>query len=222
MVSATWQAREAAVIKEWLVNIDYSEGMQFLTEDEIDAEIQAFFEEGNSLKMNEINISMLEERLRSLEYVERAEVYSTIESELRVDVYQRKPLVRVHAEDEQYYLTERGLKFPLHPEFSARVPLVSGKIDPEQWSDVLGLMQVIQEDSLLSAQIVEIERKENGKYWLYPRLGNHTIRWGNLENGKEKARKLKKFYKEIIRKTGADYYKSIDLSFDDQVVASKR
>jgi hypothetical protein len=55
-----------------------------------------------------------------------------------------------------------------------------------------------------------------------PKIGDQQIFFGDASDAAAKFRKLKLFYKNIIEHTGWNHYSSIDLQYDNQVVAKIR
>ncbi|MEO8088452.1 MAG: cell division protein FtsQ, partial [Bacteroidota bacterium] len=60
-----------------------------------------------------------------------------------------------------------------------------------------------------------------GDMELIPRVGNQTILFGDEKQMEEKFNKLYTFYKKGLSKTGWNQYKTINVTFKDQVVCSK-
>ena len=57
---------------------------------------------------------------------------------------------------------------------------------------------------------------------MIPVVGNHMVKLGNGENIEQKFNRLFIFYKQVLSKTGFDKYKTIDVQYAGQVVASKK
>jgi cell division protein FtsQ len=77
------------------------------------------------LPVQSINTGLLEERVEAHPLVENAEVFSTLNGEVFIDVTQRKPVARIFEPNgKSYYLDNNGLTFPLSERHAAAVPLV--------------------------------------------------------------------------------------------------
>ena len=63
---------------------------------------------------------------------------------------------------------------------------------------------------------------EDEEMELVPRVGNHTILFGDEKEMDEKFSKLFLFYKEGLSKQGWNKYNVINLKYKDQVVCTKK
>lgn len=223
MVSFATVARNSAYCKGLIVNVITDEAPLFVQENDVLEIVHHHYDSLEKILVEEINIDLLEESLEGQAFVANAEVYSSVNSELRVDVYQHKALLRVIHEKGSFYIDEEGKAMPLHSTVSARVPVVTGFLPDSAFGEAFELIELINEDEFLKAQITGMHRNRKGEFILYPRLGGHKIIFGQWDQeGEVKLKKLLTFYKEVIKKTGLDYYSQIDLRFEEQVVATKQ
>lgn len=204
------------------INVERPDNAYFVNTDDVQRVIDFHYDSLNALRIKDVNIALLEESLEGLPFVARAEVYSSVECELRLDVYQHQAKARVLTEEGSFYLNENGESMPLHENYTARVPILSGDFDDESLIQAFDLLMKLQKDELLEAQIIEIRKKSDGNFILYPRIGDHIVLWGKADDTAAKMKKLNAFYTKIIKKTGLDYYEKIDLRFENQVVATKK
>jgi cell division protein FtsQ len=171
----------------------------------------------------DINIYLLEEFLDTHPNIKKAELYLTIDGNLCVDVKQRKPIVRVFEEKDSYYLDEEVMQFSLSEKYSARVLQVYwSEITEERRTILASVIDLIDADKFLKAQITAIEFDETDELIVYPRVGDHKIILGEAQNLVKKFEKLKVFYRHGLEKVGWDRYSHINLKFKDQVVCTKR
>ncbi|MDR1436585.1 MAG: cell division protein FtsQ, partial [Candidatus Symbiothrix sp.] len=56
---------------------------------------------------------------------------------------------------------------------------------------------------------------------LTPRVGNHQIILGKLEDCEEHLEKLKVFYEKILNKVGWNKYSKINLKYKNQIVCTR-
>ena len=89
----------------------------------------------NNRMLESIDIQEIETFLKDNPFVKNADVYTTINGELRVDVQQRKPLIRIfNKKGESFYLDEGGVIMPLSFSYTARVVVANGNIDTDYYS----------------------------------------------------------------------------------------
>ena len=194
--------------------------------------------------ISSINISMLEKIINTNPFISDAEVFSTIDGSINIEVKQRVPVLRVmNMRDESFYIDDQGVFMPLSDKYAARVPLASGFIfDTEserkvtlydgdnrdtslkitRIDEVFHVADYISHDEFWSAQIEQIYVNEKSEIELIPRVGNQNIILGNADQLDRKFKKLFLFYKEGLNKTGWNKYSTINLKYENQVVCTKR
>ncbi len=174
-----------------------------------------------SMPKETLDLNELEGALRRNAMIKSAEVYLTVNNEVRVEVVQRKPIARVHAQ-EHYYIDDVGEIMPLSENRSARVPLVTGSINKKDVEDVFQLAKSIQEDSFLKKNVVEIHVNADGSLSMMMRAQTFEVYLGNLDYFNKKVSNLKAFYQKIKKDNAFEKYSKVNLQFEDQVVCTKK
>ncbi|QKJ28768.1 cell division protein FtsQ [Mucilaginibacter mali] len=185
------------------------------------------------LRISNINIQALENKLRKNPFVESATVYVDMDGVLMVEISQRQPMLRiVNRYDRDFYVDQHGLKIPLSDNFTAKVLVANGYIDEGFANRVDTLMtpmarnlfktaDFIRRDSLWSAQIAQLYVNEKQEIELIPRVGNQRILLGNADSLEVKFRNLLAFYKQAIPQVGWVAYKAINIKYTNQVIGIK-
>lgn len=193
-----------------------------------------------------INIPELEKTLNSHPAIENAEVSRELNGEIKIDILQRTPVLRVINKDgESYYIDSQSKLMPLNENYSARVLVATGEIfEPyaqryqfsvdqikksELFSsvsfldDLLDVTNYINRDSSLTCLIQQINVNEQKELELYPAIGNHKIVFGDAKNVAEKFNKLKLFYTQGLNKSDSwTKYSTINLKYKNLVVCTKK
>jgi len=178
----------------------------------------------------EVDLSMLEGMLEGQTWIRDAELYFDSRNVLHVLIAERDPIARVFTtEGQSFYIDSAGMRMPLLPGVSARLPVVTGftavkklnSADSSLLRDVTFLAQYINSHAFWQAQIAQIDITPSGSIELLPVVGNHVIRIGNAQDLDEKLARLFLFYKQVLTKTGFDKYGVVDVQFKDQVVGIK-
>jgi cell division protein FtsQ len=156
--------------------------------------------------------------------IEDAEVFVLPSGELQVELTQKKPIVRVqNISDNEFYVTMDGNPFPLSRNYTQRVLIANGHIaDSVDVAQVTKLSRYIVQDAFWKSQIIQVYLNENKEFELIPRVGNHTILLGGLEEMEEKFEKLMLFYQKGVQQTGWNNYSLINLKYKNQLVCVKR
>jgi cell division protein FtsQ len=234
-----------AVLKDVIVNIDYSGENFFLEETDL---VDAVYDLGyhkDSTKLNQIDPGQIEYMMTNQAFVEDAEVYKELNGDLHVQVTVRKPIVRVFNDlGASVYIDRMGYIMPLSSHFTARTPIANGEVtimlqqyigrnvaeladltehpDAALLEEIYHLASAVSMDEFWSAQFNQIYVAANGELELIPRVGDHRILIGNTRDLDKKLNKLWQFYEKGLKRTGWNEYETINLKYANQVVCTKR
>lgn len=221
------------------INIDRTDNNYFVEETDVQHLIENMGYDIDSSYIKEYNISQIERLLNNNPSIKNAEVYSTIDGYLKVDIIQRKPLLRIFTNKQQsYYIDSEGWLMPLSNKYTSNIIIANGEIFEQYSSNYQVNVNDLEENHILrqlydistfatnndfwNSQIVQIYVNEKNDVELIPRVGNHNIIIGDANNLKEKMDKLMIFYKKGLSKTGWNEYTTINLKYKNQVVCTKR
>ncbi len=224
------------VCKSIKVTILDSADNRFVTKDEI---IDLLKTEGITpaeSKLKHINQHFLECVLNNRNAIKKTEVSYTREGILRVDIRQRRPILRIETANGGFYMDETAYIFPLVKTYTSYVPVVSGNIplvlvqgqrgmakkNAEWAQDLKELGLYLYREEFWNSMVEQIYIDEKGIIHLTPRIGEQEIIFGHLDNIESKFKKLYVFYQEVIPAEGWEKYKTIDLQFGNQIVCKKR
>jgi cell division protein FtsQ len=218
----------------------------FVDEDDV----KEFFNERQDKLLNaevkNININALEKALNSHPAIENADFSVDVNGDIKINVTQRTPLVRVLTMGgESYYIDTQSKLMPLSDKYTARVLVVNGEIH-EPYSrrymfsvndiakneifsevslldDIYEMANYITKDTLLNSLIHQLSVNKEKEFEMYPSIGNHKIIFGDATDIAEKFEKLKLFYREGLNKTDNwNKYSTVNLKYKNQVVCTKK
>lgn len=174
--------------------------------------------------LRDINTNAIEEAILENKLVKSASVFVTNNGAVKVILEERKPVLRVIAADGSYYIDSEGERMPLSRRSTAYLPIATGSIKEDfAKTDLYKFALFLQNDKFWNAQIEQIIVEPNRDIKLIPRVGDHQIILGKLNDGyQERLDKLLAFYKGALNETGWNKYAVINLKFDKQVVCTKR
>ncbi len=180
--------------------------------------------------LENIDLRNIEDGLQKIKAVEEVKVFTSIvgrgkpgEGSVVVRIRQRKPEFRIDQPGRDYYMDRFGKSIDWTPNYTPRVLMVSGVIAYEfARKRLLPLITYIQDDPFLSAQIDQIHVGGNGNLTMVPRVGDQLIYFGSPEDYQVKFRNLKALYKEGFKNGGWTLYKSINLTYKNQVICIKK
>lgn len=190
----------------------------FITETEVENLLEeVLIAEGDSL-INENRLASFEEALDANEMIKSSEAYYTLDGTLSAEIIQRKPIARIRDKG-FYYLDEDGLAMPLSPNYSSRVPLVSG-ISLDELQEVYPLLTKIDSDEFLKKHIIAIQKIADKNYVFEVRGRDYLVNFGQISYLDKKLDNYKVFYSKALEYKKIDSYKRIDLQFGNQVVCT--
>jgi cell division protein FtsQ len=217
------------------VKIEPEADLFFITRDNIVRDITGGKGENTLMgqPVVEFNVGKLENTLELNPFVLNAEVFIDIEGNLRVDVEQRRPVIRImHHDGSGYYVDENGIKMPLSDSFTAHVAIATGNISErlekasdtvhsKACKDVYQLGLYLEKHPFWKAMIEQVEVNSKGELVFIPKIADHLVILGNAQRLDEKLTHLKIFYKKGLNKLGWDKYKVINLKYTGQIVCEK-
>lgn len=218
------------------------EGVGFVDNTDVDFAIIEAGIETEGQYIDSINTGVIEHALLANPHIESADVFTTINGQLFIEIRQRTPIARViRADGLSCYVEANGEVMKLSNKHTAHVVVFTGNIpDPVMdWGisrvenndslateylidDIYRLAEFIANDQFWKAQIQQVYVNEKGEMELLPRVGSHRIMLGKAEGLAEKFEKLMLLYEEGFGKANWNMYDTINLKYANQVVCSKR
>lgn len=244
LVSLGFSSRrqKSMLCKEVRVVMLDTNGQTFVTPDDVHEMIRNKFGFLEGKPMSSINISLLEKSIDSNPFISGAEVFSSIDGKITIDVKQRNPVLRiVNFNDESFYIDDEGVFMPLSEKYAARVPVANGfifdrfsegkvvKYSNDKSGDstlhmidrIFHVAEYLQKDDFWKAAVEQIYVNADGDLELVPRIGGHTVVLGSDEKLGDKLDKLFLFYRESQNIPNWNSFKTINIKYKDQVVCSK-
>lgn len=200
----------------------------------------------DSIPMRNINFDYIEKLIKTHPAVAKVQTYSDYEGKLIIVIKQRTPILRVVPKDlsqaNGYYIDAEGEIMPLSKKHTAHVTVLTGEITPEFTKslhkdsitvehvkslygytllDVFEFSKFIATHELWGPQFDQIHINSEYDIELIPRVGNHIILLGDLENYRYKLSKLEAMYREGFKKADWNKYTIINLKYSNQVVCTK-
>ena len=205
-----------------LIDVDYSEGYFFVEPEDVEAMIADDGIELLGKPISAIDFQMLEKLIAASPHVKNVQVYSLISGDLKIEISQRTPILRVMPLSMRgYYLDERGVRMELSKNYTARVTLANGYIKQDMVYDLFLLATFVNKYKFWQSQVQQIYVDSAQQILLIPRVGRHKIILGEVKNLEDKFANLLALYKDGLNKVGWNQYRTIDLSYEGQIVCTK-
>ncbi len=197
----------------------------------------------STVKVSEIDFANIEKLLNEYVYIEDAQAYSDFKGNVNVKIKQRAPVLRIMTSDSISFYLDSDMKImPLCDYYSADVLIMSGNLKSKCFyasdsvnnycvntdkkslriDDICKFVNYLQSDDLWKNQIAQVYVNASNEIELVPRVGNHIIILGGLDEYEKKMNKLEAMYHEGFSITNWNAYSTINLKYKDQVICKKR
>lgn len=212
---------------------------RFVNRDDIMNLVRATGIRVRGIPVNEISIAGIEEKIKTLKELRVAEVYFSADNVMHIYADQREPVMRVIATyGGDFFIDTQGIIMRRHNIYTPRLHVL--EIDmvfspntmtgtsiyenekTENLARAFELVKFINNDTFWSAMIDHLYMARDGEVEMVPRVGNHVIHLGKVENYQEKFDNLFVFYREAMPKAGWDKYKTVNIEYKGQVVCQRR
>jgi len=168
-----------------------------------------------------LDLKKLEKSVNNHDLVQKSEVFVSVDGVLKAVVKQKMPVGRVVSEMGSFYIDYEGNRMPLSENYSARVLLVSGKMDAVENEKLAEVLKKIYEDDFLKKNIIGVQVVPNGSLIMQNRNYDYTIDFGKIINIDRKFKNYKAFFQKAVLDSTLNNYKKINLKFTQQVVCIK-
>lgn len=225
--------RSELLCESFTIRVDHSDGAYFIDQQAIE---QHLIKHGWGKRVGEpvaqLDLTKIENLIQEIPFVEDAEAFTDVHGNIRLDVTQRVPVLRViNSYYESFYIDENGRRMPTTTNSAVQVPVASGyirerltKVDTIQTElvrQLVALNNYIREDEYLSALFVQYYVNADGEFELIPRVGQHSVLLGDLSELDEKMEKLLVLYRDGFNEEAWRTYRLVNLKYKDQVICKK-
>ena len=86
---------------------------------------------------------------------------------------------------------------------------------------MLEMVRFMEHSRIWKDAIVQMHVENNGDLVLIPREGKERFIFGNPFDCADKFGRLEDYYRYIVPEKGADYYRTVNVKFEKQIVCRK-
>lgn len=201
-----------------------------VTENDIITMVKAVDNQILGKSLTQINAEKIEKEIEKFKAIEKAEVYKVMVKDstsfkgiISIKVKHHEPFIRVMSASGNYYMDKKGNKFPVSINYTANVLTVTGNMDDDiSVNKLIPFVMYVEDDDFWKAQIQQIHVKSDGDVILIPLVGDQFIELGSFDNYEKKLRNTRAFYEQVLSKNNWDKYKTVNVKYDNQVIAKRR
>ncbi|CAG5085683.1 cell division protein FtsQ/DivIB [Parvicella tangerina] len=217
----------------------------FVTEEKVVAVMNDLGYSFKDQSLGEIELERIEAEVKTIPGVKDVQAYKYSNGLVQLDIEQQLPIARIVLMGGKMgcYLDVDGEVIPLSQDYIAKVPVFTGYIY-EPYNEIPSIKEITKNDSIselhvldeiytlalalnkddfLTAQILQVYVNEKQEFEMIPRVGNHRILFGGIDDFEDKLFRLKYFYTEAeMNVKELNIYDTLNLKYKDQIVGSKR
>lgn len=183
-------------------------------------DIKKIVEKNNpSQRIGDVDIPQLEKKINAMPAVDSANVYLNLNGKLNLDIKQRVPVFRMNFKDQDFYVDEKGVEFPISKNYSHPCMLVTGNIKKEDYPKLVELVKKINADDFSKKYFIGVS-KEKGSYNLLTSEGNYKVEIGDLDHVEFKVKGFKTFVEKYLVYQDPQKYNKISVRYQNQIVTT--
>jgi cell division protein FtsQ len=204
-------------------NVRFDQGQPSIVSEKVVDKLLIQIIKDHSARLKDgIVLNKAESQIESLIGVRNAEVYTTISGLLMVDIQEKRVLAKVES-DPVYYIDELGEQFVLSDPYLTELPVVRVKNDARFSGDsVKRILEKLSYFELLEADLNDLRVIADERFAIGFRSFDFEVILGDTTKLEYKLNKLMAFLIKAEQDKLLGRYHKVDLSFNNQVVATKK
>lgn len=211
----------------------------FVSEQDVKDYLRDYYGPYTGARLDSVDLDRIETVLDARSAIRKSEAWTTDDGILHISITQREPVVRfMKSGTEGFYADDRGFIFPLQEAWSPEVPVVDGKIplyagadykgepgtqaEKEWMAGLLSLLEYMKGSRRWAESFSRITVEENGALVLIPAEGNERFIFGSADSPREKFARIDSYYRYIKPSKDEDYYHTVDVRYDGQIICRNK
>ncbi|MDE6383803.1 MAG: cell division protein FtsQ/DivIB [Paramuribaculum sp.] len=222
-------ATEKRMMGNILITIHDTSELKFVTPEGLSRELGNLPQLQGRIPLSRLNLDSIERSLQALDKIEHVSVNILSNGKLLIDVYPMRPVARIFPltqkeTNDSYYINRRGKQMRADARYHLDVPVIVGDFGPATLpaTSLLPLLDMIAADSLWSSMVSMIKVTSPTDIFLVPMVRGHVVNLGDTLNLADKLSRVKAMYRRVMPVHGWEYYDTISVKWDGQIVATRR
>lgn len=206
------------------IAVNDTTSLKFVTAPELAKELGTLPLDVNGVKINSINTDSIERFLSSIDNIEKVNVLRLTDGTVLITVDPLHPVARVFDKDRSYYINRTGKRISANARYHIDVPVIQGHFTDSLFppEKIVPLLDYITSDSLWNSLISMIKVDKSNDVILVPIVRGQVINFGTPDDFKSKFHRLERMYAEVMPVKGWNYYDTISVKWNRQIVATRR
>lgn len=209
------------------VIVDDASGRGFVTADEVTRELGSLPQRMQAMRLDDIDLDSLQRYLASLDKLERVTVNRMSDHSVRVVVTPMEPVARLwDSHGHSAYVNRSGKMMRAEARYRVDVPHVTLAVKGGAFpvKRLLPLLDYLADHSEWNSLVSMLTVVDSANVFMRPVMRGHVINLGAPDSPDmaDKFHRLGRFYSEVLPKKGWEFYDTISVKWDGQVVATRR
>lgn len=221
------------------LEITFADSLHFVSKADIKGYLDSKYGNYIGQKMDSVQLYRIEEIVSSRSSVTGAEAWITDDGVLHLKVSQRAPSLRFEDNGRGFYVDAGGYIFPLHPSYTADVPLVRGRFPVDIGANYRGEAQTAKERQWISQMLEFYGYVSSSRRWASEVSGVRSDKAGELsfslesapglkvifgrpENIRDKFARIDNYFNYIVPNAEDGPYKTVNVKYNNQIICRKK
>lgn len=227
--SSQARSQRCAGLYSGRVIVDDVSGRGFVTPDEVTRELGSLPARMQSMRLAHINLDSLQRHLSALDKLERVTVNRMSDHTVRVVVTPMEPVARLwDSHGHSKYVNRSGKTMLAEARYRVDVPHVTmgsgSAMGPDPVKRLLPLLDFLADHQEWNALVSMLSMVDTANVIMHPVMRGHVVNLGAPDSPDmaDKFHRLSRFYSEVLPRKGWEFYDTISVKWDGQVVATRR
>lgn len=212
------------------VTINYGKMPRLVLEQTVRDSIIATLPSLLNQSVGSVNRNQVAEGASKVPWIKDVSASLSVSGKVVVRARQRRPIARLYYGSREYYFDSDGFVMPSSQTGSCNVLVTGGDFTEPlrtdslnaQMQSLLQLARFLDREEKYGDLIDQVYIERDGDVMMVPKLGNHVVELGKVEDLDAKFSNLLTFYRKGMPRAGWDTYSRVSLKFNGQVICTKK
>ena len=220
------------------LDVHFADSLRFVSEQDIRDYLDSRYGAYIGERMDSVQLARIEDIIESRSAVSRCEAWTTDDGVLHLDITQRAPVLRfMRSEQDGFYVDGQGYIFPLHPSYTAAVPVVEGAIpvdvpappsgniamEERAWiAGVLAMNRHIAANRAWQRRIAHIRVRPGGELLLSLTGREEEFFVGQPQDIPDKLQRIDRYLGVIAPSKPQGYYHTVNVKYNQQIICRQK
>lgn len=220
------------------LEVSFSDSLHFVSEQDIRDYLDSRYGSFIGQRLDSVGLSRIEDILETGSAVMRCEAWTTDDGVLHLDVTQRAPVLRFQDGAKGFYVDAEGFIFPLHPTFTAQVPIIEGAIpvdvpegykgetpgeEAQQWiAGVLAVDRYIAASRGWKDRVSAYRVRPGGELVLQLEGRQEQFIFGQPEDIPDKFARIEHYLGVIAPAFEEGHYRIVNVKYNQQIICRQK